>query len=58
MPFVDYGSYETVGVWPNNDKYKDSTRQAHYVTLIKRHFDAICISAVHVYWPDGDTWTL
>lgn len=44
--------------WPKPKEYYTSTVQTPYLTLIKRHYDAVCISHVRVEWPDGQNWGL
>ncbi|KAJ4394096.1 hypothetical protein N0V93_003313 [Gnomoniopsis smithogilvyi] len=59
MPFIQDGGLSAVGVWPIPGRERDlGTQQAPYLLLIKRHYDAICISGVYVHWPDSSTWIL
>lgn len=44
--------------WPKEKEYYTSGVQAPYLTLIKRHYDAICIAHVRVRWPDESQWGL
>lgn len=52
------GGIAAVGVWPAEGREDLKSAQAAYVTMIKRHFDAICVASVHVEWPDKTRWTL
>lgn len=58
MPFIENGGIAAVGVWPAPGKESMKGNQATYVTMIKRHFDAVCVASVHVQWPDKTKWTL
>lgn len=56
MPFIDSGGFKVVGVWPAPGKEQYKTNQPTYITLLKRHYDAVCIASVHVSFPDGSKW--
>lgn len=58
MPMLLNGGIAAVGVWPAKGNENLGSAQAAYVTMIKRHFDAICVASVHVEWPDKSRWTL
>lgn len=58
MPYIENGGIAAAGVWPAPGKESMKASQAAYVTMIKRHFDAVCVASVHVEWPDKTKWTL
>lgn len=58
MPTLPDGGLTGVGIWPAPGREGLGSQQAAYVTMIKRHFDAICIAAVVIKWPDGYEWVL
>lgn len=59
LPLIPNGGLQAMGIWPAPG-HEDSIRlnQAAYVTMIKRHFDAICVAAVYIKWPDDFSWVL
>lgn len=57
-PTISNGALQALGIWPAPGKEDLKNQQAAYVTMIKRHFDAICVAAVHVKWPDDISWVL
>ncbi|KAG8162250.1 hypothetical protein KVR01_008015 [Diaporthe batatas] len=56
MPTILNGGLNSVGIWPMPDNEDMGKQQAVYVTMIKRHFDAICVASVILVWPDGRNW--
>ncbi|KAL1858762.1 hypothetical protein Daus18300_009896 [Diaporthe australafricana] len=47
---------EAVGIYPPKGKEELGLQQAAYATLMKRHWDAICIATVGIGWPDESFW--
>lgn len=58
MPRIPNGGLEGVKIWPAPGHEELGSNQAAYVTMVKRHFDAICVAAVFVTWPDDFDWVL
>lgn len=58
MPTILNGGLSSVGIWPRPDHEDLGQQQAVYVTMIKRHFDAICVASVVLGWPDQRIWVL
>jgi hypothetical protein len=58
MPPVRRGGLVTLGIYPTPDHEDLSQAQAAYVTLIKRHFDAICVAEVFLKWNDEQLFLL
>lgn len=58
MPTLPNGGLQALGIWPAPGHEDLSLNQAAYVTMIKRHFDAICVAGVFIKWPDDISWVL
>lgn len=58
MPEILNGGFKTVGIWPAPGREDLREQQATYVTMVKRHFDAICVASVFLKWFDDQTWLL
>lgn len=58
MPAIGRGGLVTLGIWPAPDHEELGQAQAAYVTLIKRHFDAICVAQVFIKWNDDQLFLL
>lgn len=58
MPTIPNGGLQAMGIWPAPGHEDLSHNQAAYITMIKRHFDAICVAGVFVKWPDEIKWVL
>lgn len=58
MPTIPNGGLTAVGIWPAPGHESQGSNQAVYATMIKRHFDAICVAAVFIKWPDDFDWVL
>ncbi|POS79253.1 hypothetical protein DHEL01_v202343 [Diaporthe helianthi] len=56
MPTILNGGLDAVGIWPRPGHEDRGKQQAAYVTMIKRHYDAICVASVVLAWPDGRSW--
>lgn len=46
IPEILSGGLKILGIWPAPGLEDRRDQQAIYVTMIKRHFDAICVSSV------------
>lgn len=58
IPELLSGGLKIVGIWPAPGLEDRRDQQAIYVTMIKRHFDAICVSSVWVESHGEDKWLL
>lgn len=58
IPELLSGGMKIVGLWPAPGLEDRRDQQAIYVTMIKRHFDAICVSSVWVESHGEDKWLL
>lgn len=58
MPELLNGGFKTVGIWPAPGLEERGGQQAIYVTMLKRQFDAICVSSVWVESHGKDKWLL
>lgn len=58
IPEILSGGLKTLGIWPAPGLEDRRDQQAVYVTMIKRHFDAICVSSVWVESHGQDKWLL
>lgn len=58
IPPILSGGFKVLGIWPAPGLEDRRDQQAIYVTMIKRNFDAICVSSVWVESHGKDKWLL
>jgi hypothetical protein len=58
IPQIGPGGLMSLGIWPAPGHERLANSQVTYVTVIKRNFDAICVSRIFLKWFDDTTFLL
>lgn len=61
IPLILSGGTKAIGIWPAPGLEDHRDQQGVYVTMIKRHFDAICVADVFIEmgsYSNKDHWCL